>query len=89
MQRRLDAEGRPAGLAARGPGDQHGPSVGTLPRARRADAGVSDAPSRRRHLYLWLDVKQVKMRDSGDVRSKTLVIAYAGRREVIDLDLAA
>jgi hypothetical protein len=29
------------------------------------------------------------MRDSGDVRSKTLVIAYAGRREVIDLDLAA
>jgi putative transposase len=41
--------------------------------------------------YLWLDAKQVKVRDRGHVRSKALVIAYAvhetGRREVIGLDL--
>ena len=41
--------------------------------------------------YLWLDAKQVKVRDQGHVRSKALVIAYAvhetGRREVIGLDL--
>ena len=41
--------------------------------------------------YLWLDAKQVKVRDGGHVRSKALVIAYAvhesGRREVIGLDL--
>jgi putative transposase len=41
--------------------------------------------------YLWLDAKQVKVRDAGHVRSKALVIAYAvhetGRREVIGLDL--
>jgi len=41
--------------------------------------------------YLWLDAKQVKVRDGGHVRSKALVIAYAvhetGRREVIALDL--
>jgi putative transposase len=43
------------------------------------------------HPYLWLDAKQVKVRDDGHVRSKALVIAYAvhetGRREVIGLDL--
>jgi putative transposase len=41
--------------------------------------------------YLWLDAKQVKVRDQGHVRSKALVIAYAvhesGRREVLGLDL--
>jgi transposase-like protein len=41
--------------------------------------------------YLWLDAKQVKVRDSGHVHSKALVLAYAvhetGRREVIGLDL--
>jgi len=41
--------------------------------------------------YLWLDAKQLKVRDGGHVRSKALVIAYAvhesGRREVIGLDL--
>jgi putative transposase len=41
--------------------------------------------------YLWLEAKQLKVRDQGHVRSKALVIAYAvhrsGRREVIGLDL--
>ena len=41
--------------------------------------------------YLWLDAKQLKVRDGGHVRSKALVVAYAvhesGRREVIGLDL--
>ena len=41
--------------------------------------------------YLWLDAKQLKVRDRGHVRSKTLVVAYAvhetGRREVIGIDL--
>ncbi len=41
--------------------------------------------------YLWLDAKQLKVRDQGHVRSKALVIAYAvhesGRREVIGVDL--
>src|SRR5947209_15152061 len=41
--------------------------------------------------YLWLDAKQVKVRDYGRVVSKALVIAYAvhesGVREVIGLDL--
>src|SRR5215218_4176034 len=41
--------------------------------------------------YLWLDAKQLKVRDRGRVRSKTLVVAYAvhetGRREVIGIDL--
>ena len=41
--------------------------------------------------YLWLDAKQLKVRDHGHVRSKALVVAYAvhdtGRREVIGIDL--
>jgi putative transposase len=41
--------------------------------------------------YLWLDAKQLKVRDRGHVRSKALVVAYAvhetGRREVIGIDL--
>lgn len=41
--------------------------------------------------YLWLDAKQLKVRDGGHVRSKAFVVAYAvhesGRREVIGLDL--
>src|SRR6266571_3602059 len=53
--------------------------------AFRAPAARGDYP------YLWLDAKQVKVRDGGHVRSKALVIAYAvhetGRREVIALDL--
>ncbi len=43
------------------------------------------------HPYLWLDAKQVKVRDRGHVYPKALVIAYAvhesGRREVIGLDI--
>ncbi len=43
------------------------------------------------HPYLWLDAKQLKVRDRGHVRSKALVVAYAvhesGRREVIGIDL--
>src|SRR4051812_12313908 len=43
------------------------------------------------YAYLWLDAKQVKVRDGGDVRAKALVIAHAvhetGRREVIAVDL--
>jgi len=41
--------------------------------------------------YLWLDAKQLKVRDQAHVRSKALVVAYAvhetGRREVIGIDL--
>jgi len=41
--------------------------------------------------YLWLDAKQVKVRDRGRVVSKAVVIAYAvhetGVREVLDLDV--
>ncbi len=41
--------------------------------------------------YLWLDAKQLKVRDQGHVRSKALVVAYAvhetGRREVVGIDL--
>jgi putative transposase len=41
--------------------------------------------------YLWVDAKQVKVRDRGRVVSKALVIAYAvhetGVREVIGLDI--
>ena len=41
--------------------------------------------------YLWLDAKQLKVRDHGRVVSKALVVAYAihetGRREVIGIDL--
>jgi transposase-like protein len=41
--------------------------------------------------YLWLDAKQVKVRDRGRVVSKALVVAYAvhesGVREVIGLDV--
>ena len=41
--------------------------------------------------YLWLDAKQVKVRDRGRVVSKALVVAYAvhesGVREVIGLDI--
>ena len=41
--------------------------------------------------YLWLDAKQVKVRDHGRVVSKAVVVAYAvhesGVREVIGLDV--
>jgi putative transposase len=41
--------------------------------------------------YLWLDAKQLRVRDQGHVRSKPLIVAYAihesGRREVIGIDL--
>ena len=41
--------------------------------------------------YLWLDAKQVKVRDRGRVVSKALVVAYAvhesGVRQVIGLDI--
>ncbi len=41
--------------------------------------------------YLWLDAKQLKVRDRGSVRSKALVVAYgvhdSGRREIISLDI--
>src|SRR3990172_6070100 len=61
---------------------------------RRLDAQVEafrQRPLVGDHPYLWLDAKQVKVRDQGHARSKALVIAYAvhetGRREVIGLDL--
>ena len=51
----------------------------------------SERPLEGEFPYLWLDAKQVKVRDRGQVRSKALVIAYAvhesGRREVIGLDI--
>jgi putative transposase len=41
--------------------------------------------------YLWLDAKQIKVRDHGRVVSKAVVVAYAvhqtGVREVIGLDV--
>jgi len=41
--------------------------------------------------YLWLDAKQLKVRDQGHVRSKALVVCYAvhetGIREVLGIDL--
>jgi putative transposase len=41
--------------------------------------------------YLWLDAKQLRVRDQGHVRSKALIVAYAihesGQREVIGIDL--
>jgi transposase-like protein len=41
--------------------------------------------------YLWLDAKQLKVRDQGHVRSRALVVAYAvhesGIREVLGIDL--
>lgn len=41
--------------------------------------------------YLWLDAKQLKVRDRGHVRSKALVVAYAvhesGHREVLGIDI--
>lgn len=42
--------------------------------------------------YLWLDAKHLKVRDSGHVRSKALMVAFAvhesGRREVIGIEIA-
>ena len=61
---------------------------------RRLDEQVGafrQRPLEGEYPYLWLDAKQLKVRDDGHVRSKALVIAYAvhetGRREVIGLDL--
>jgi putative transposase len=42
--------------------------------------------------YLWLDAKHLKVRDSGHVHSKALMVAFAvhesGRREVIGIEIA-
>ena len=50
-----------------------------------------DRPLEGAYPYLWLDAKQVKVRDHGRVVSKALVVAYAvhetGIREVIGLDV--
>ena len=44
------------------------------------------------HPYLWLDAKHLKVRDSGHVHSKALMVAFAvhesGRREVIGIEIA-
>jgi transposase-like protein len=56
----------------------------------RVDA-FRDRPLEGEYPYLWLDAKQLKIRDRGHVRSKALVVAYAvhetGRREVIGIDI--
>jgi len=61
---------------------------------RALDAQVQafrERPLEGAYPYLWLDAKQLKVRDQGHVRSKALVVAYAvhttGRREVIGIDL--
>ena len=61
---------------------------------RRLDEQVSvfrERPLEGAYPYLWLDAKQLKVRDQGHVRSKALVVAYAvhesGCREVIGIDL--
>jgi putative transposase len=50
-----------------------------------------ERPLEGQYPYLWLDAKQVKVRDHGRVVSKALVVAYAvhetGVREVIGLDI--
>jgi len=50
-----------------------------------------ERPLEGRHPYLWLDAKVERVRETGGVRQKCLVIAYAvhesGRREVIGLDV--
>jgi putative transposase len=50
-----------------------------------------ERPLAGRYPYLWLDARAEKVRVSGEVRSKALVIAYgvheSGRREVIGIDL--
>jgi len=61
---------------------------------RQLDEQVSafrERPLEGAYPYLWLDAKQLKVRDQAHVRSKALVVAYAvhetGRREVIGIDL--
>ena len=53
--------------------------------------GFRNRPLEGEFPYLWLDAKQLKIRDRGHVRSKALVVAYAvhesGVREVIGIDI--
>ena len=53
--------------------------------------GLDEDPLEGAYPYLWLDAKQVKVRDHGRVVSKATVVAYAvhesGVREVIGLDV--
>jgi transposase-like protein len=50
-----------------------------------------ERPLEGRYPYLWLDAKVEKVRESGGVRCKALVVAYGvhetGRREVIGIDV--
>jgi transposase-like protein len=50
-----------------------------------------ERPLEGRYPYLWLDAKVERVRESGGVRQKCLVIAYwaheSGRREVIGIDV--
>ena len=90
-QRRLHAQGRPPGLRARDP-HVKGPGLAHLPRAQRPSRGLPHPPAGGSHPYLWLDAKHLKVRDSGHVRSKALMVAFAvhesGRREVIGIEIA-
>jgi len=61
---------------------------------RGLDEGVTEfrtRPLSGDYPYLWLDAKQVKVRDRGHVYPKAVVIAYgvheSGRREVLGLDI--
>ena len=61
---------------------------------RELDEQVSafrERPLEGAYPYLWLDAKQLKVRDQAHVHSKALVVAYAvhetGRREVIGIDI--
>ena len=51
-----------------------------------------DRPLEGAYPYLWLDAKHLKVRDSGHVHSKALMVAFAvhesGRREVIGIEIA-
>jgi transposase-like protein len=72
-------------------GMTQGPSQRAVPSAGRAGRGVPPATVEGAYPYLWLDAKQVKVRDHGGVVSKALVVAYAvhesGVREVIGVDV--
>ena len=89
-QRRLHAQGRPAGRA-----DGLHMSKDQVSRlCRGLDEQVQafrERPLEGRYPYVWLDGKIEQVRERGGVRQKCLVIAYAvhetGRREVIGLDV--
>ena len=91
-QRRLDAQGRPPGRAARPRGHEQERRLAASAAASTSRCASSASGRwRARYPYLWLDAKVEKVREPGGVRHKALVIAYgvheSGRREVIGLDV--